>query len=667
MTLLLSKIPRIAHPMLFIWTILFVFFSVSGNAQTPPEGTTRTPPPQLEEEEGYLINFPNVNIIEYIRFISQITRKNFIFNEAELQFTVTILSEEPTSIENIIAALIQILRIHNLELLEQGNNLIIHKNEKIRQVPRVIDATEGETAIVTRVFQLKNVNPDNIVKIIRPLTSKGSLVEVSKETRHLIVTDIASNVEEVGKLLENLDAPNVSLDITTFSAKHTHIDSLVDLAEKIIKPLAEENPLVLVPQKSSDTIYIISTPYLLNRVLAILNALDIPSTSKDESLPPGHIDSTNFYIHKLQYHLGNKLIDALQDIGEKLGKIDITNQAFVAAIQSVQWLETSNSLLFTGDGTSLKKVRELVANLDIPLRQVFIEMLIIDTTVSNSLNFGVDWAARSQTADYSGSIASFNSGSNNPLKSSLPSGTVAPDASTLLLGEGFSFGVIGRSLKLGGQNFISLGALVRALQTDNDTNILLHPRIVTQDNHTASIFVGGSSAFQASQNVNNTGQVITVNVEYRDVGTLLKVTPILGPEDIVTLDIEQEMSESLGSSSATTAATLGPVTTKSSTKTRVHIPDRNFLIISGMIRDRKVQTNSKIPCLGSIPWVGETLFGNVIHGIEKKNLMIFLRPHIITSFEEGEMLTEKHKNRYYRQKGLNHPFDLDNIMLPPNP
>lgn len=659
---------------LFIIALAMVFIAPSyaqGSRHDLPMSPMGTlPQEEEEEEEGYLINFPNVHIIEYIRFISQISNKNFIYKEADLQFSVSILSEEPTSIKNIMSALVQILRIHGLSLLEQGNNMIIHTNPSIAQVPPVTLDPSSDTGIVTRVFQLKNVNPASIKRIIRPMVSAGSLVEVSEETRHLIVTDIGTNVDEIDNLLKELDSPNITVDIGSYSARHSHIDSLVEHANKIMAPLIESNPFVLVPQTTSGTIFIVSTPYLINRTMAVLGALDIPSEgTSEEELPSGHIDKTNFYIHKMQYHLGDTIMSALKSIADGLASDDSQNTDLISTIRSAQWLDATNSLIFTGANKSLKKVRELIDNLDVPLRQVFIEMLIIDTTVSNSLDFGVDWAATIKDSEWASSTGNLTgTGSNVP--AALP--LLPPDASSLLVSEGFSFGIIGRTITHGNTKYSSLGALVHALEKDADVNILLNPKIITQDTSTAELFVGGTSAFQSSSSVNNTGDVITVNVEERDVGTSLQVTPILGPEDVITLDIKQEMSEDLSSNATLTtgqSTTLGPRTTKSSTKTRVHIPDRNFLIISGMIRESITTSKTAIPCLGSIPVVGQSLFGSQKDSSEKRNLMIFIRPHIVTTLEEAEALTQKQKNNYYKgstKKGQ-FIFDLEEYMNPYNP
>ncbi len=629
----------------------------------------------ISAKEGYLITFPNVSIIEYIRFISEITKKNFIFKDEDLRFNVTILSEEPTSIENIIAALIQILRIHGLSLLEQGNNLIIHKNKEISQVPKVTQNSTGEPGIITRVFQLKNVKPETILRIVRPMISSDSVAEISKETRHLIVTDVARNIKQIARLLKNLDTPNVSLDIGYYTAEHSRLETLVKLTEKILIPLAGDNPLVMVPQRTSNTIYIVSTPYLIDRTLAVMATLDIQAEESSlEELPAGHIDKTNFYIHKLQYHKGENIVTALQSIGETLDKNASANEYLTATIQSVQWLETTNSLLFTGDNESLKKIRELVENLDIALKQVLIEILVIDASVTRALDLGVEWGGANNTPKRTMSFGSFNSSQVNS-KGQFRAGSLAsnltqspPLASSMTAAQGFSFGAIGSTLVNGASTYNTFGALVKALETDDDTKVLINPKILTLDGTLASLFVGETAAYQSSQSVNDEGSIVTVNVEYRDVGTKLEVTPFLGPDNIVTLEIDQEISEDTGGSTgiqtgATSTVAIGPVSTKSTTKTKVQVPNGSFLVISGMIRDYNRKTTNKIPCLGSTPYVGDTLFGSNNTQNQKRNLLIFLRPHIVSTQEEMDTLTRKQKQIFERKVKKGHFLEkIDNMM-----
>lgn len=629
-------------------------------------------------ENRYLIRYDNISIIEYIKFISSISNKNFIFEEDDLQFEVTVFSEEPTTMEDILATLLQILRVHGLSLIEQGNNFVIHKAEGINQISKIVsDEVKGSATdaseIITRVFRLKNVNPERLAAIIKPMVSAGSLVEVSKETRHLIVTDINANVEKIAELLKSLDTPNTSLDIGVYTARNAYLESLVALATQILDPLKEENPLVLVPHQTSESIFIVSTPYLIDRAISVLKALDVvtPVNSAPE-LPKGHIENTGFYIHKLQYQSGKDIEGSLKAIGTSLagdGTAPATgNKDIVTSIKSMKWIPSSNSLLFTGSPTSLQKIKELINSLDVAPRQVFIEVLVIETSISQSLNFGVDWGGDFTPGDPNGPIQT-SAGSGFVNSAAAPGSIVANNlnpVNNLGAGPGFNFNIIGKFLKKvsedGTRTYSTLGALVKALQGDGQSNILLSPRVITRDNNPAHIFVGEEIRIAKTENTSrDANQDVVKTFEYREVGSALTVTPTLSNEDIVTLEIDQEVStipENLNAS--LDSSTLGPQRlTKSTTKTIAHVPDKHFLILSGMIRNTKVQNDTRVPCLGGVPLIGAA-FKQSTSSESKKNIMIFIRPHIVDSDEDINDITEKEKRLLKRHsKRTPHLHEVD--------
>ena len=226
------------------------------------------------------INFNNVSMIEYIRFISRISNKNFIFDEENLQFNVTIVSEEPTTVENLMAALLQELKIRDLSLLEQGNNIIIHRNPRVRSPARIYaDGTTPEATreseLVTRVFRLNTLDPVKASEIIRPLLSEDALVEVLRDTNNLIITDLVTTVNKVAQLIDTLDAPNSGVTIGQYVVRNAFVDSLVDLGTKILQPIAQGNPFVLVPHPVSNSIFIVSNSFIVEKALAILQNLDL--------------------------------------------------------------------------------------------------------------------------------------------------------------------------------------------------------------------------------------------------------------------------------------------------------------------------------------------------------------------------------------------------------
>ncbi|MBS1658765.1 MAG: type III secretion protein, partial [Bacteroidetes bacterium] len=197
--------------------------------------------------DAYTINFNNISIIEFIRFVSKITNLNFVFEEGDLQFTVTVVSEEPVSARNVTAALAQILRVHGLTLLEQESNVLIVKSTDVNQIPTIVSSDLphskiGNSAIVTQVFRIKNANITSVANIIRPMTSKTALIEISNETRQLIVTDIATNVEKIAALLVSLDSPHTPLEIETYVVQHIAPTELIQLTQAILAPFAEGNP-----------------------------------------------------------------------------------------------------------------------------------------------------------------------------------------------------------------------------------------------------------------------------------------------------------------------------------------------------------------------------------------------------------------------------------------
>jgi type III secretion protein C len=749
----------------------------------PANGQTEESAENADNNEAaprtILINFNNVNIIEYIRFISRISNKNFIFDENDLQFNVTIISEEPATIDNIMMALLQELRIHDLILIEQGNNLIIHKNPKVNSISKIVtdDISSEEIGklqaeIITQVFRLNTVNADKASVIVRPLASESAIIEVLDDTNHLIITDISSNIIQIGKLLKSIDSPQSGLVVGQYLVKQGVPDALINLTQQIMQPIALDQPLIMVSHAGSNSVFVVATPYLVDRSLSIMQYLDQTqgttqilnlkelnfqnpnvengqweldengnwryrtATKGDETpqgtwsldsngnwkftpgekppvgeswmkdangnwvrdpsgrggprtpdgqwvkdangnwifqlapgkpiapekltrkeqtavnLPIGHIERTKFFIYRLHYRQAILIEQSLRKIGESLKQTN-TNADLVAAIETIQSIEATNSLIFTGTTTSLDKLKELIEEVDRPLRQVFLELLILETSLTDSLNFGVNWGSRFGGGSSAGSQAFLSAGS--PLVGGLDT-TVAPSlpvASGLARNPGFNLGVLGQHLTHGGIHFNSIGALVSALHDDDRQNIVLNPKILTEDNSPAEIFVGINIPYPTQSIANDLGNIVTQNFEYLDVGVRFKVTPLIGESDLITLDIEEEKTDVIVSPVNTTQQlnpniVTGPSTSKSKTTTRVHMPNGYFLILSGQIEDKITYHRSQIPCLGGIPVIGAA-FSEQRRRVEKTNLLLFIRPLIIDTYEEMHNIT-KHQQDIWKNK-----------------
>lgn len=327
----------------------------------------QTPPaPPATANPGYTINYNTVSIIEYIKFASKICNANFIFNEAELPFTVTIVSDAPITPENVMATLIQTLRIHGMMILEQGNNLVIHKSPTVRQPATLVfgdEKTDLKTPIVTRVFRLKNANVDSIAAIVRPMISEEALIEVSRETRQLILTDATMIVEKIAALIENLDSPHSLLEIRSYETRYNKPEYLIEIASRIMNPIAQGNSFILVPQTLANAIFIVSTPELNEKTVAVLNSLDTPP--KKTILSERKIKSEDIFVIKLDHRSGEEILRSLKEIANNLQSSGILENDLIETIDTAKWIRETNSLMFVGSPESNIKIKEFVSSLDI--------------------------------------------------------------------------------------------------------------------------------------------------------------------------------------------------------------------------------------------------------------------------------------------------------------
>jgi len=420
------------------------------------------------------------------------------------------------------------------------------------------------------------------------------------------------------------------------------------------------------PSSAKQSIVFTGDTKTLDRVKELLKEFDIPSgmpVASSEQIQA--IDNTSFMVYKLQFHRGDEIQNALRQIGKDLTASNAAvNQTLLNAIQSVQWLEVTNSLLCSGDPETLLRLRELIKSLDLPLKQVFIEMLILQTSLTNGTDFGLEWGGKVKYKDkFSGSF-------NNLL----PTDTVAPGTfssnlqnvnppgnppvpTDIPFSSGFDVGVIGDIITHKGQSFLSLGSLLNAIQTDAETIAVLTPKLIAQDGKSASIFVGQNVPFAGSFISNQSSNTInTSNLEYRNIGFNLTITPVLGNSNIVTLDLSIDNSST--SSSPGTGATFtfqagqasGITTNQATLQTTVHVPDKHFVILSGMVNNSNAKQTASIPCLGAIPYLGAAFTQNYLTD-SLNSLVIFIRPTILNSVDEMQQLTADQEEFFRESAG----------------
>jgi type III secretion protein C len=600
-------------------------------------------------------------------------------------------------------------------LLFTGSPDSIEKVKEILTRTDVISPQEGQIQQLGEstflIYKIQSTPSAQLITSLKNLTSdlqrsgpSDQAVAISinnlkyiKDTNSILFTGTPDTLKKLETILKKFDAGaggNTSTTPSTFivyTPKHVPGDELIQILSDFEQNLVASG----VANKSLfDTIgnlkYVARTCSLIisgdqesiAKVEELLRRFDVPASTGGKI--PASIESiqnTSFLIYKLEYHQGDEILSALKQIATDLGTGTATgNQNLLNAINSLQWIRVTNSLLASGEAETLSKLRDLIVNLDIPLRQVFIEVLLIQTSLSNTQNFGLQWGGKLQYLNrVAAGSGNFPNGSTSPAatsnpvnpanpngyqtlntNTSLPSvnaGTT-PTAPMIPFTSGFDLGVIGDIIMHKGRSFLSLGSLVNALQLDTDSTVVLNPKIITQDNRTSTLFVGNNIPFIGSQ-VTSQSTIFTSssNIEYRDVGFNLTITPTIGNSNVVTLDISNDISQVLSSpligtnstsSSGSTGGVAGIESSHTTMATRVHVPDKHFVVLSGMIQDTKSRYKSAIPCLGGLPVIG-AIFSENDRNDTKVNLIIFLRPQIINTYDDYKKITDEQECLYKDQ------------------
>jgi general secretion pathway protein D len=258
----------------------------------------------------------------------------------------------------------------------------------------------------------------------------------------------------------------------------------------------------------------------------------------------------------------------------------------------------------------------------------------MEVNVTKDFNLGAEWVGGGEAThwDRQGFYGGgFSAGGFAGDAGTIGAGLAATGAAALP--PGFSLGLIGEFIEIGGVQFPTIQAIIAAYKKDKDTNILSAPQILTTDNQEAKIYVGSNIPFQTQATANDAGSTIYNSYEYRDVGKTLKITPHISKDRMVRLELSLEVSSVSG--------TLAdqPTTLKRTVETTAIVKDRHTVVLGGLIDDQIDNTKYKVPCLGDIPGLG-FLFSQKSNTNDKTNLYVFLTPRVIQNPDEASEVSK---------------------------
>lgn len=605
---------------IFLILFIVVVFYNKGFLQNIASTTGNT-----DSTTNYNLNLKSLTLKEFVDFVSEFTGRNIAYNDQDLRGNVSISSQQEMTKDAILDLFYATLRVNNLYAIDKGDYIQIIKYIDMQDYPDELTKTvtrKGQN-IVTTIVTLKNVNSTNLATSFNRIKSRTGNVEDVKGVNAVIIRDTENRVKKMLDIISILEERGKGMQIHALPVMNTTASNIEAKLTRFYGELQKQGLTSLTPVVMADdysnVLIVSATPIDFKKIEYIVSNVDVTGIST-RGAPK-------------VYYLKNTEAEDVEEVLNKLLSEVSTEQKIVKYAVAAD--KATNSIIAIGDQELYNKVETLVEKLDIPRRQVYVEGLIIETTINKANDFGVEWLTVQQSGNslMSGGFSGPNLGAYQGLVQGQSGGGTTSGAQGGSQGGsaipgGFSLGVIGDTITYRGITFNSISALFTALAKDSAINIMSKPQLLTLDNEDAEIFVGENRPFEAGSLLTEGGTAQT-QMQYMDVGVSLKLKPLISSGNEITLNIESEVKRILPVEglSATNPATL-----TRRTKTRVKMPDGATMVIGGMISDDSDKSNSGIPVLKDIPLIG-WLFGTRHSGSDKTNMMVFLTANIIDTRE----------------------------------
>ncbi|MBL7174340.1 MAG: type II secretion system secretin GspD [Desulfobacteraceae bacterium] len=610
----------------------------------------RVPKKEKPETRYVTIDFDNVDITIFIKFISELTGKNFVIDRA-VKGKVTIISPTKITAKEAYKVFESVLEVHGYAAIPAGKIIKIvpalQARSKDIETRLRKEAITPEDRVVTQLIPLRYADPNELKKLFGPFISKTSVIVSYTPTGMLIVTDVLSNIKRLLSIIEVIDVEGIGEEISVIPLEHATASVLGKSLTTVFqrgrvtrgKKVVPGAPVVrIVPDERTNSLITLASEDDTARIKQLINLLD-------KETPRGEGD---IHVHYLQNAIAEDLAKVLMAIPGQDVKAPQKGKAPVISKEvHIVADKATNSLVITAKKDDFLVLEDVIKKLDIARKMVYIEALIMEVDVDKDFKLGVEWRGMTEGHSGGGFIGSGGIGDTGAYD-------IFPEISgtqtvTATFPSGFSLGVLGAPITISGVIFPSIGAVVRNYQNDSDVHILSTPQILTTDNEEAEINVGENVPYLTKE---ASGDQQYSTYEYKDVGVKLKITPQINQERFVRLKIFQEVIKlKKGTASFT------PTTLKRTAETTVIVKDENTVVIGGIIGESTERGRYKTPCLGSIP-VLRRLGTSSYRTRNKTNLFIFLTPRIIENPVEAKKIYEEKREEIDRvQEGVIRMYD----------
>jgi len=546
----------------------------------------------LAETPTWQLAMNDADVRDVVREVGAILDQTIIL-DPRVQGRITVLSNEALDREGIRRLFYSVLNAQDFAAVNDGDRLLVlPASEAKAWANQQADAIPA--AFTTRVFSLSGSVAADLAALLRPLVSANGYIGPSTSANALVVTDSAANLERLQALVAQLDSGRRH-DYELLALRHTRAGDILPVVEAAAGD--PDSGVRVLADPSGHRVLILGPAKSRQRLAQLARSLDVPAPAA----------SQNWRVVRLQHGNAEQLAEVLGEVGKHLdgkpgGEALATGEAMVKADAS------QNALVLLGEPQTLGSVEQIIEQLDQPRAQVLIHAAIVEVSGDINEALGVQWGLGA--GGLKGGVAFADSGV------SLAG----------LLGEGKAL-PSGAAVAVGADRF---AVLVSALASNNRSNLLSTPSLLTLDNQEAQILVGQNVPFKTgSYTTSGSGADNPfTTVERKDIGISLKIRPHINEGQSLRLEVEQESSEL-----APSPLEGDLITNKRTLKSTILAADGEIIVIGGLIKDSTRAEQRGVPLLSRIPWVGG-LFRWTRDVQEKTNLMVFLRPTVLRSQAE---------------------------------
>ncbi len=585
-------------------------------------------------EEKWQLAMNNAELRDIVEEISAILGTTVVL-DPRVSGRVTVMSRQALDREGVRRLFYAVLDAHNFTVIDEGERILITPvSEAKTRAGTASSQKPTASQFVTRVIELNSASAAELAGLVRPLVSANGYVGPSAATNALVVTDTAANTQRITQVVRQLDAGQGSKH-SVVQLQHAQASDLVPVIEASVGKRSADSAIQVLADARTNRLVLIGPAAVRQRLAELAGHLDIPSTSMPD----------NARVIRLRHSDAKQLAEILQSMGQ-VGKAGSTvagsKESSTNASLLIKADESQNALVLIAEPAQVRTIESIVRQLDQPRAQVLIHAAIVEISGDIAEAVGVQWGL--STGDAKGFI-------NFP-------GTDIPIVGGLKFDESKS-APEGALLRLGSDRF---GALISALASNTQSNLLSTPSLLTLDNQQAEIIVGQNVPFKTGSYATNSNGADNpfTTVERKDVGISLKIKPYINEGSTLRLEVEQEVSDIAPSVSGVNTSDL--ITNKRALKSTILADDGEIIVIGGLIRDSVRTQQSGVPLLREIPYLG-ALFRWNRETQTKSNLMVFLRPTIVRSKED---LLDVSQQRYNALRNLSQDNARGNnsLLLP---